>query len=373
VAGGFAWSAALLVGVRPQAAPEPAGREGAHELLGDAREGLRVVARDPALRLLFTLIAAQLFVDGLLGVLVVAVAIDLLDLGQAGVGYLNAALGLGGLAGVVVSASLVGMRRLAPSFALGNLLWGAPIALIAAVPDPAFALVMMGLVGVGNTFVDVSGITLLQRAAPEEALGRVFGLLEAFLLGSVALGGVVAPLLIHGLGIKGALVAGGAVLPALVVVRWAALRHLDAAVGPEVPVRELALLRAVPMFSPLRGFSLEQLASSLKPVTVPAGRQVFAQGDRGDRFYIVADGTVEISIDGRIVQVAEPGDWFGEIALLRDVPRTATALARTDTELRALDRDEFVGAVAGDPRSAEAADAVVTARLATTAPAVARY
>src|SRR5919201_1814960 len=337
VAGGFAWSAALLIGVRPAAPAEPTERA-AHDLLGDAREGLHVVARDPALRLLFTLIGAQLFVDGLLGVFVVAVALDLLDLGQAGVGYLNAALGLGGLAGVVVSASLVGMRRLAPSFALGNLLWGAPIALIAAVPEPAFALVMMGLIGVGNTFVDVSGVTLLQRAAPEEALGRVFGLLEAFLRGSGDLGGVVAPALIDGLGIEGALVAGGAVLPALVVLRWAALRHLDDAVAPEVPVRELALLRAVPMFSPLRSFSLEQLASSLQAVSVPAGHDVFAQGDRGDRFYIVADGTVEISVDGRLVQVAEAGDWFGEIALLRDVPRTGTARARTDTELRALDR-----------------------------------
>jgi CRP-like cAMP-binding protein len=153
----------------------------------------------------------------------------------------------------------------------------------------------------------------------------------------------------------------------------AALRHLDDAVAPEVPVRELALLQGVPMFSPLRSFSLEQLASSLRPVTVPAGHEVFAQGDRGDRFYIVADGTVEIVIDGRLVQVAEAGDWFGEIALLRDVPRAATARARTDVDLRALDRDEFVGAVAGDPRSAEAADAVVTARLATSAPAVARY
>ena len=332
-----------------------------------------MVARDPALRLLFGLIAAQLFVDGLLGVLVVALALDLMDLGEAGVGYLNAALGVGGLLGVLVSASLVGARRLAPSFAVGNVIWGAPIALVALVPEPAFAAAMMGLVGIGNTFVDVSGVTLLQRAAPEEALGRVFGLLEGFVLGSLALGGLVAPILIHWLGIKGALVVAGGVLPALAVLRWPALRRLDEE-GPAVPVRELELLRGDPDLLP----AARLRASSSSPggwrrCRFPAGREVFAQGDAGDRFYVVAGGEVEVLVDGAVVRVEGPGDWFGEIALLRDVPRTATVRARTDVDLRALDRDEFLGAVAGDPRSAEAADAVVTARLATAAPAVARY
>ena len=62
---------------------------------------------------------------------------------------------------------------------------------------------------------------------------------------------------------------------------------------------------------------------------------------------------------------ARPGDWFGEIALLRDVPRTATITARTDLDLLALERDDFIAAVTGHAPSAEAAGAVVGARLST--------
>jgi MFS family permease len=372
-AAGYLWSASLLVGVRPQAPEVEAEDEGeAGSFLSDAREGVGVVLGSPALRVLFLLIAAQLFVDGLLNVLVVSVALGLLDIGEGGVGYLNAVLGVGALAGVLVSAGLVGARRLGPSFALGNVAWGAPIALIAAVPEPGFAAAMMALVGIGNTFVDVSGVTLLQRAAPEHALGRVFGLLDAFTLGSMALGGVAGPILIHALGIKGALVAAGGFLPALVALRWAALLRLDAEVEP-VSERELALLSAIPIFAPLRGFARERLAARLIPVHLPAGATLFSQGDPGDRFYVIVDGEVEVLVDGARVRTEGPGEWFGEIALLREVPRTATVRALDAVELRALERDEFLGAVAGDPRSAEAADAVAAARLATAAPAVARF
>jgi MFS family permease len=374
-AAGYLWSASLLVGVRPEApgGDEEGGDEDeAGSFLSDAREGVGVVLASPALRVLFLLIASQLFVDGLLNVLVVSVALDLLDIGEGGVGYLNAVLGVGALAGVLVSAGLVGARRLAPSFALGNVAWGAPIALIAAVPEPGFAAAMMALVGIGNTFVDVSGVTLLQRAAPEHALGRVFGLLDAFTLGSMALGGIAGPILIHALGIKGALVAAGCFLPALVALRWAALLRLDADSEP-VPERDLALLSAIPIFAPLRGFARERLASRLIPVHVPSGATLFSQGDPGDRFYVIAEGEVEVLVDGARVRTEGPGEWFGEIALLREMPRTATVRALEEVELRGLERDEFLGAVAGDPRSAEAADAVAAARLATAAPAVARF
>jgi hypothetical protein len=224
---------------------------------------------------------------------------------------------------------------------------------------------------VGNTLVDVSGLTLLQRVAPEEVLGRVFGILETFILGAIAVGGITGPVLIHTLGLRGALVATGALLPVLVVLRWGALRRVDAAAATEVSEADLALLRGMPIFAPLRAFSLEQLASSLARVTVPAGEAVFRQGDPGDRFYVIAGGEADVVVDGRTVRSQGPGEHFGEIALLRDSPRTATVLARTDLDLRALDRDDFIAAVTGHAPSVQAADAVVSARLSAARPAVA--
>lgn len=368
----YGWSALLVHRIDVEETVQAAdGDEGELGMLRQAAEGARTVVRDPALRLLVGFMAAQTFVDGVLTVLVVATAFDLLGMGEAGVGVLNAAIGIGGVAGVAASASLVGARRLAPAFAVGIALWGIPIALLPAWPEPAAGIFLLAILGVGNTLVDVSGLTLLQRAAPEEVLGRVFGILETCILGAVALGGATAPVLIHVLGLRGALVATGALLPALVALRWGALRRVDAAAAAEVPEAELELLRAMPIFAPLRVFSLEQLASSLAHVSVPAGEAVFRQGEPGDRFYVIVGGEADVVVDGRTVRSQSPGDHFGEIALLRDTPRTATVLARTDLDLRALDRDDFIAAVTGHASSVEAADAVVSARLSAARPSVA--
>jgi CRP-like cAMP-binding protein len=106
-------------------------------------------------------------------------------------------------------------------------------------------------------------------------------------------------------------------------------------------------------------------------VPAGAGTEITRQGDIGDRFYLVDEGEADVTIDGHVVTTLGPGDYFGEIALLRDVPRTATVTARTDASLLALERDEFVSAVTGHPTSLEAADAVVAARLGRLRPGLA--
>jgi CRP-like cAMP-binding protein len=155
-------------------------------------------------------------------------------------------------------------------------------------------------------------------------------------------------------------VATGAVLPALVVMSWPLLSRVDT--GALLPER-LALLRGVPFLAPLAEPTLERISSLFEPVAVPSGAEVFAQGDSGDRFYLVERGEVTVERDGSAVAVLGPGEYFGEIALVQDVPRTATVRAAADAELLALDRDEFIAAVTGHAPSREAADAVITARL----------
>jgi MFS family permease len=356
----FLWSAAMLALIRlPAAEPTTEAARGSwqHEALA----GFRTIWHDSRLRLIIGLFAAQTLVYGGLVVLIAVASIRLLGLGSPGIGYLNAALGVGGLIGGLVAVGLVGFRRLALVFGLALILWGTPILLIGVWAKAAPAFVLIGVAGLGLTLVDVSGFTLLQRAVPEEVLARVFGVLHSAFFATGGIGAILAPPLISWLGIRGALIAAGAVLPVVTIPTFGMLANIDRTLT--VPTAQLEALLKIEMFAPLPAPTLEALAESLQLVPVTAGETVFRQGDHGDRFYMVETGEIEIEIDGRATNVLGPGDHFGEIALLRDIPRTATARARKETQLYALERDAFLGAVTGHAGSSEAAETVVAARL----------
>jgi MFS family permease len=360
----FLWSAALIsriserAGAETQAsADEDAAGGPPTSFLRQATEGFGMVFREANPRLLVGVFGAQTTIAGALVVLQVVIALELLGKGDAWVGITSAAFGIGGIVGAVASAALVGRTRLAANFAFGVLLWGFPLIVIGIWPKPAVALVALATMGLGNTLVDVAGLTLLQRAVPDELLARVFGVLETVFLLTVAVGAAITPGLIHAVGAKASLVGLGCFLPVVIALTWRKLAAVDAA--SRAPERELALLRGISFFEPLPVPVLEGLARKLQPLRVPAGASVIHQGDVGDRFYVVADGRVEISIDGEVVNAIEPGGYFGEIALLRDVPRQASAVAETDAELFALEGEDFVAAVTGHGASSEQALGVI--------------
>ncbi len=334
-------------------------------ILRAVADGFRASVSGGKVRLILGLVAAQTFVAGLLNVLVVVIALEMLERGEGWVGLLNGAIGIGGLIGVAVSAGVVLRRGIASVFGAGTVLFGAPLLLIAAWEEPLVAVAAMALIGVGNTLADVSSSTLLQRAVDDAVLARVFAVLESLAIGTIAVGGLLAPVAVDVLGERGALIVAGALLPIVVLCTLVPLRALDAAAGP--PVQVLDLLRALPIFAPLSQPVLERLAFDAELVERPAG-EIFAQGDPGDRFYVIADGTVAVTVDGVHVRTESRGEAFGEIALLRDTPRTATVTATTPVTLYALGRDAFITAVTGHPASAEAAEALATARLATAGP-----
>jgi MFS family permease len=323
--------------------------------------GFRVVLGDSGLRAVVGLYTVQTLVAGALTVFVVVAALDLLDLGEPGVGFLNAALGLGGLVGGIVAIALAERGRLAGDLALGVVLWGVPLALVGVWPDAAPALLLFAVVGLANTVVDVSAFTLLQRTVPQHVHGRVFGLLEGLSTAAVGLGAILAPAMIAGLGVRGALVAAGTLLPAATVFAWLPLTQLDARAVPRE--REVELLRQVPFLARLDPASLDALAAGAEPVQLTPGAQVFRQGDLGDRFYVVDSGSVDVIVDGDRRETLRTGGFFGEIALLRDVPRTATVTAPNGVHLLAIDRQSFLDAVTGTPESAGLASSVVAVRL----------
>ena len=363
----FVWSALMVAGIRTVAhePAEPAERGSFRREVG---AGFRTFAVERDLRLIVILYGAQTIVAGAFTVLMVVASLELLDMGEAGFGFLNSAVGIGGFFGAALALALAMRGRLATDFALGVALYGAPLALVVVWQEPLAALVLMALVGVGNTLTDVAALTLMQRAVPDEVLARAFGALESVLLGCLGLGAVLGPVLVETVGIETALVVAGGFLPAVVLLSIPALARIDT--RARVPAERIALVAAHPIFAPLPASTIEHLAARLTPVSVSAGGEIIRRGDLGDHFYLVESGEVEAQLDDRVA-VLGPGDGFGEIALLRDVPRTATVVARTDAQLLALDRDDFLAAVTRDPYSRSAADDVVAGRLGSFSPGVA--
>jgi predicted MFS family arabinose efflux permease len=362
----FAATAALLlasvvlvlrIGTRGEPSQASAGSR-----LEESLAGFRTIASNHALRVVIGLFSIQTIVAGLVNVLVVVLAIELLGLGNAGVGWLNGMLGLGATFGILVVAGVAGRQRLTRYFAAGLLLWGVPLVLVAAWPEAAVALVLLGLVGVGNTLVDVTGITLMQRASPDAVLSRVFGAFEALALAAMGLGALLAPLLVSAFGTRAAVLVAGCLLPVALVPLWRPLSVVDAVVSAP-PAERLELLRSIPIFAPLRPRELERLARAVHEVHVAEGSTVFKEGDEGDLFFAIAGGRAAVESQAERLRELGPGDFFGEIALLRDIPRTATVRALTPMSLLALDRGTFVDTVTGHGATTDAAADVVFARL----------
>jgi CRP-like cAMP-binding protein/predicted MFS family arabinose efflux permease len=350
----------VVVGLSYDAPPRSkAAASGGHEIL----QGFATIAANRELALITALGVVQTFTRGCLTVFSVVVAIDLLGTGDAGVGVLTAAVGAGGMLGSILAFGLVGHGRLALWFGVGIALFGAPLALVGVIPEQATAIILLGLVGIGNALIDVGGFTLLARLADETVLARMFAGFEAILTLGVAAGGLVTPLVVELLGVRPALVAIGLLAPLAVVASWPALRRLDA----EVRVRDadIETLRLVHMLGALPVATIEQLAGGLEHAEFEPGRTVFRQGERGEHFYVVESGRAEVILHGRVVRTLGTGDCFGEIALLRDQARTATVCASVDTHLRVsrLRRSAYLTAVTGYPAASAAGEDLVTSRL----------
>jgi MFS family permease len=368
-AASFVWSAYLVLGIRVARAEESTGTAAASSapaepsggFFAEASAGYREILGNRDLRTMIGLYCSQTVVAGASLVFQITIALQLLGIGRSGYGYLNATLGVGGLVGGFVALMLAQRAHLARDFGVGVFLWSAPLLLVAAWPNVVTAVVVMVLLGLANSVVDVNAFTILQRIAPKETMARVFGAMESAVIGTMALGALLMPFLIKTTGLRWGLVAVGAGVASLVLLGMAALRRIDTIAL--VPAG-LELLRGVPLLSLLPEPILNRLAQALVRVEATAGDVVIREGDEGDRFYVIESGTVAVSKEGRHVADLGPGDFVGEIALLRDVPRTATVTATSPLVLQALDRRHFIPAVTGQGEFHEAADTMMAGRLA---------
>lgn len=350
---------ATLLSVGLEAHPLPASSS--PRPVSEAAAGFRAVARHPDQRLVVGLLVGQSVIAGALDVLIVVIVLGLFGLPSSAAGYLSAARGAGGLLGGLWAFSLIGKPRLAAAMALGLVVFGFGTAALALAVVAALAAAFLVVVGSGYARADIAGRTLLLRVVPDEILTRVFGVLEGMNMAGLAAGGALAPLLVVALGVRSGTLVAGLLLPATVLILSPRIRALDRAV--RIPEQELSILRSVDLFAPLANPMMEAVASRLRHVEVPPGAVIMRKGEPGNRFYVIADGEVEVTRDGRPVARLGPGAYFGEIALLRDVPRTATVTATTPTTLLVLERADFLEAVTGHPVAREAADVTIRERL----------
>jgi len=353
-------AAFLMTGIPgPRPLNEP--RE-AVSLTAEVRAGVATVWREPAARTLVGVMGSQYVVMGALDILCVVLAITTLGMGQAGAGYLDSAWGVGGLLGAAVTVTLVARRRLAPALIAAALTTAAALLVLGVFPTVIGAFVLLGVAGFGRDVFDCTSRILLQRAAPPQVLGQVFALVESLMDAGLALGAILAPALVGLSGAPAALVGTAFLSVVLVAIAWRRLHTIDD--SATVPQVEIQLLRSISIFSPLPAPELEGLARALVPVEAVAGTTLVTEGDPGDRFYAIADGRVRVTKGGREVATLGRGDGFGEIALIQDVPRTATVVAITDVSLYSLEKEPFVLALTGHAPAARAADDLVTRRLA---------
>jgi Cyclic nucleotide-binding domain len=345
--------------------PKLAGR-GAVDGVRDVTSGLAEFWRMASPGGIVILVFAQTLLRGALVVLIAVLAVHLLALGESGVGWLTAAFGAGGLAGGAVAAGAVRVTRLGRSFIVGMLLWGLPLAFVALAPAAAVSYLALVVVGIGNAVEDVSLFTLVTRLARPRTAGKVLGALEFVALAGLATGSILTPLLLHGFGVRGTLALLGAGLAGLALAHAVRFRRLDHTMPAPDP--EAGLLVSLPMFAPLPLAVTELLAAEVEPHQFPAGAVVMREGEAGEYFHLIVDGSAAVSVRGTPRPSLQPGDCFGEIALLRDMPRTATVTAEQPLRTLALGRQEFLTAVTGNSTSLAAAGALAAQRLSTDAP-----
>ena len=366
----FLWSAGLVALIQKPEAAEADG-ESAEEaeadadeakggLLSGAGDGFREIFASRDLTVLMGLYCAQTVVAGASLVFGVAIALDLLSMDESTVGALDAMVGVGGLVGGFVALVLATRGRLAVDFGIGVILWSAPLLLIVAWPSLGPVLLVMAILGLGNSLVDINAFTIMQRLVSDEVMGRVFGAVDSALIAGMALGSLAMPLMINTIGLRTGLFVLGVTVSLIALASLGALKRIDTvALAPE----GLELIRSVPLFAPLPERGIERLARCAERVTVAAGEEVFHAGDSGDRFFVIESGEAQVIITDELSTDLGPGGSFGEIALLHDVPRQATVKATSDLVLRAIDRRVFLQVVTGHGETAAQAERIITRML----------
>ena len=355
----------LLTGLRLPSAQAVAS-ESAAKAPGRTRDLVRTLFRQPSLLVVLLVIGAAFVTEGCLELLAIAFATTHLHTGAATAGVLMSAEGFGGFFGAIGTVILIKTRRLSLPLAMSLVACGALLTPFALINNLLPAVIALALVGAALGFFSVTGITLMQRSVDDDVLAGVLGMRESAMLGGLAVGAALAPMLVRHFNAAGAYVALGLAVCAVALIAYPAVFRLDsrAKFRPDV----LELLRGINFLGLLDIESLERLTYSAERVEVTTGSVVIAEGDVGTAYFAIESGSVAVTVEGEArVNHLTAGQGFGEIALLRAVRRTATITAETDCVLWQIERDVFLDVVAGSSGH-DVADRHIDTQLSDLAP-----
>jgi len=372
----FAVSALLLGRV---SRPPRAGEEESSEVIPLHRqlaEGVAAITSSTSIMLLIALILASTFIYGLEGVLYPLVSKNLLGTGAEGVGFLFAAIGVGGVLAAGLANRAVDFPRPAVILTAGSLVSAVPFLFLPFTSSPLAAYVLVAIEGGSFIFIDVLATTLMQRAVRKSVIARVFGILDSVAVLTTVLGAALAPFLIESVGLKVSLLVAGGILVGLTLLCVPKLFAIDRATDRRR--RELAprveLLSRLGIFEGMPRQSLEALAGTVAEEAVSAGEVIIREGDDADDFFVVRSGTMEVLSSGETgvqqekVRDLGAGDYAGEIGLIEGIPRTATVRATSDSLVYRIGGREFVDAVRRVPSVSSALSGGIAGRLARTHP-----
>jgi CRP-like cAMP-binding protein len=335
--------------------------------------GFAAVAASGRVRLLVAFCGLVSFVYGTDTVVLVAVAHGQLHAGARGYGYLLAGLGVGGVLMAPAIERLAGAPRLAWIILGGALAYTVPTALLVVVHSSPLAFAIEVVRGAGTLVVDALAITALQRAVAAELVARVFGVFFALMIGAVALGAIVAPLVLRAVDLHTALLLAAFAPAAAALAGYPALLALDRASAARVAALapRVALLERVGMFEAASRAVLERVAASLTEVEAAAGAVLVREGDPPDALFVLRSGTARVTAHAgageRFLADLGEDDYFGEIGVLEGIPRTATVTALSACSLYRLEGSDFLDALTTVPPATTLLD-VARARLSTSRP-----
>ncbi len=317
---------------------------------------------DRAVRALVVLMSIGGMARGVIDVLMVLFAEARLGGGGGEAGVLGVGAGLGAIGGSVLSAGLIGRARITPYLLASGLLFAAAFYALGGVDVLLVGAAMFLVFGVAESMLRITSSVGMQRLSPDEFRARFFGVGEGLQMASMAIGSLAVSLVVRAVGLSSAmLLIGSAVLLSMVWMTYR-FRHLGGDVAPP-PDAFIDRLLADPVFEQLPATELSRLAVTVDEQFLHEGDRVIIEGDLGDRYYLVVAGNVEVTRGGAFVRTMGPGQSFGEIALLNNVPRTASVTCTTDVQLYAINRDEFLETMTGHPRSYDAASRVAQTLL----------
>ena len=315
------------------------------------KEGFATVWRTPFVVPLFVIVAMVELTYGAQTVQLVLYAEQSLGLGAAGYGYLLAATGLGGLLSVLVNARLSTSSKVS-RIAVGTAALFCATQLVYARSDAvAVAVVVTVLGGIGLVACEVVTETTLARVVPADLLGRVMGLYDSMSVAAMVAGAVIAPILIGQTSLTTSLTVMGVAAVVVTVLSLAGLRGLDAISRrrAEVLASRVAVIEKVPLAQDAPQIVLEELAAAAQICPLPPGVDIVVQGAPAHAFYIVVEGEVVVHRDGSEVIRLGPGEWFGEVGLLDNVPRNATVTTSVDSTVLRLEGSVLLSALEAAP------------------------